>query len=895
MKAVLLLLWDLLRTDRLRLGCALLGIAAAAALLTWTLGLAATAWHQGRPLCERMGRPFDCWVATARASAAAPKGTGFQALTPGSPFKLIPEGVRTLVEASPDVLEARSTAVFRTSFDWRPGGRPADGPGFTAGLAPAADFPEGSPYPEGLSEGRWPQPGNPPEFAVAPAAFGDDPALRPPVGTAMTVVTPAGRTRAVLCGYLGVSTRPVGGFPTAFANDALAGRAVPEEARGACNLILIRLRPGADAKALQAQVRSAVPDDDAARLVTRDELLFQLRSDAISNLSRQLPLLVLLAFVGTVCMIVNALCLGIEQHRTRYARLRALGMTAGQLTGLVAGEGAALTLCGTAAGFAAGAAALAGYVAFHADLFGDGMRLGVWTLPGVLAALLTALAVGLVIPLRRIRALDPALLRHQEPGTVPRRPLRRLVLSAALLLPALLTAFQPIRSPTALSLGFLLIALPCFVWGLLRMTPALLTLCERMLAPPLGAVLGLRSALLRGSLTRALRRNGRMALTLTAGLGAFFAVHIWGASLTEPFLPSRELPPAIVSVLPNGTAPDTLDWSGAGLRPFSAEQYRLHDEDYAAICERTGLVPEQNNILLIGTEGDTGVTVTEMFARQCGLREGDTFRIQRKDREGRVHTLPLTVTAVRRINWHLFTARAGLRARNGAPFGTLGPVFVGADAARAWDPERTAAVRFLWADGLTAGSDGALYAAADALERRVQQAVDAAEPPAAQAGPGRRAPRLPSQVTVRLRDEIYEGTLSHSADLVGALARLPLWSLLILCVGFVPLLTANVRTMAGELRTLHAVGMTRFQMGRFLMAQAVMLCAATAVLSLAAGVAVGWGFTGWTLAWMPFGGLPTVLEMPWGQMLKGTALLFCVTLVLTLPLTAALIRSVLRR
>ena len=63
-----LLFKNTLRKDRVRLNCALFGISAAAALLTWTLGLAFTTWWQGRALSETMGRPFDCWVATNRAA-----------------------------------------------------------------------------------------------------------------------------------------------------------------------------------------------------------------------------------------------------------------------------------------------------------------------------------------------------------------------------------------------------------------------------------------------------------------------------------------------------------------------------------------------------------------------------------------------------------------------------------------------------------------------------------------------------------------------------------------------------------------------------------------------------------------------------------------------------------
>ena len=918
MSALGLLFRDVLRRDRVRLACASIGVAAAAALLAWAVGLAETTVAQCRPLADRLGRPFDCWVATGRAAAAAPKGSGMQTLAHGSPFKMIPAAVAAAVKASPDVAELRATTVFRCRIDWRPDGRPLQGSGVGGGVAPVRDFPV-CPYPEGLAAGRWPRADAPePEFVISPRAFGES-GLRdaPPVGTRVPVVTPEGRIEATICGYLDERIRPVAGFPTLFASDNLAEATALAETAGGCNLMLIRLKPGRSPDALAETVRTISPDDDAATLVTRRGLLRQLRSDATNNLLFQLPLLVALACVATLCMIVNALCVGLEQNRLRYARLRAIGMTAGQLMGLVAREAAFLAGVGGVSGFGLGLACLAGFVHAHPLVFPDGLMVG-WVTPVAVATLLAAsAALALWVPLRRAARLAPCDLRV-APGTWhPAHPWRRGLLALVALFPVLGTLIPFSSNPWVRSAWFLVVGLPLAIWGLMALTRPIMALCERFLAVPLGALLRLNPALLRGALTRAADRNARMALTLTAGLGAFFAIHIWGASLTDPFIPSRELPPAIVSLLPNGVSAahaEALCRAEPALRPFFAAQYRLAEADYQAIGARAGRLPAQNNVLLIATPGESGVSVTEMFARQCRLRAGDTFHIQRLDAAGRVRTLPLTITRVVRCNWHLVTARAGLRARDGAPSGTLGPVFVGAEVAAAWDPQATERVRFLWLDALppaTANAgDAALYSFAEREELRLQRWAEADPAPYRArpwaAAPGRRpaaeaiAPRpapKPSfpNVVVHLRDEIASGTLAHSGELLGELARIPLWSLVILSLGFVSLLAANVRAMAGELRTLHAVGMTRAQMGRFLFAQALALCAVAAVLALLLGVSVGWGFTGWTLAWMPFGGIPTVLVLPWARLAEGLAVLLAATLLVTPLPICLLVRALLRR
>ena len=929
MKALALLFRDALRRDRVRLGCALFGILAAAALLTWAIGLAETTTAQCKPLSETMGKPFDCWVSTGRAAAVAPKGSGMQTLAHGSPVKMIPEAVVQAVKASPEVAEVMSTAVFRCAIDWRPEGRPLQGPGVKAGLAAVRDFPT-CPYPDGLAQGRWPQAeAAQPECAISPFAFGAEGlADAPPLGSAVEVVTPTGRMTVTICGYLAETIRPVSGFPTLFASNQLADAAALVDAEGACNLMLIRLKPMADAEALAARVRAASPDDDAAMLVTRRALLRQLRSDATNNLLFQLPLLVALACVATVCMIVNALCVGIEQNRLRYARLRALGMTVGQLARLVAREGLALTFAGGLLGFGTGLLCLAVFVAGKPVVFPDGLQVGGLT-PLVVAGLLgLSLLVALIVPLRQVLRLPPCEMRVQATPWRLAHPVWRWVWALLVLLPVLVTLIRFSPSPWVRSAWFLLVGLPLAIIGLLALAKPVLSLSEWLLARPLARLLGLHEALLRGSLTRAAARHSRMVLTLTAGLGAFFAIHIWGASLTDPFLPSKNLPPAILSLLPNGISPAAYAaWCAPdneavpplirrATRPFSAEQYCLHEEDFQAIEARTGLLPQQNNVLLIATPGESGVTITEMFARQCRLGVGDTFRIQRKTLRGEVKTLPLTITRVVRCNWHLFTARANLRARNGSPLGTLGPVFIDAALAKAWDPEKNDRVRFLWLDELPAAdSTEALYSQTDLLELRLQKLAEAdpqpyrperfwaGAPAMARKGPppvmpgliaGTPADAVPN-VVVHLRDEITRGTLDHSAELLGAMARVPLWSLVILCTGFISLLAASVRAMAGELRTLHAVGMTRLQMGRFLFAQALMLCCAAILLSLLLGLSIGWGFTGWTLAWMPFGGLPTTLVVPWVRLAQGVAVLLVAVLMITPVPIALLVHRTLQR
>ena len=316
------------------------------------------------------------------------------------------------------------------------------------GIAPVRDFPE-CPYPDGLAAGRWPHAdASEPEFVISPRAFGAD-GLRdaPPVGTKVPVVTPKGRVEATICGYLAESIRPVGGFPTMFASDNLAEAAALAETEGLCNLMLIRLKPFRSPDALAETVRTVSPDDDAATLVTRQGLLRQLRSDATNNLLFQLPLLVALACVATLCMIVNALCVGLEQNRVRYARLRALGMTSRQLMALVSREALFLAGVGGVIGFGVGVGALAVFVRANPLAFPDGLVIG-WATPLVVAVLLMLSAgIALCVPLRRAARLGPCDLRVRPEAWRVAHPIWRGGLALLCLVPIVLTVLPFTPNP----------------------------------------------------------------------------------------------------------------------------------------------------------------------------------------------------------------------------------------------------------------------------------------------------------------------------------------------------------------------------------------------------------------------------------------------------------------
>ena len=904
------------RRERARLAVAILGVAAATGLLVWSLGLTVTAMRQSALRARRMTRPFTCWVTTGgpefargrRAPRAAPppgRGAAPQALDPA---------LVAAVAGLPGVESALPCRVVRATLDYRPGGRVMQGPPLVAGItrAPAG----GCPYEAAIVAGAWPDPEDPePVAAVCSSIFAPRRLPPPPPGTPLVLLTPSGTLTVRVAAIIDLPAAAPG-FPTLFASAGamrlLAGGGIATEQP---NLVLCRTRNAA----ADAAVRAAVAGFDAGEgrsagtVADRKEIERYLTSDALMNFKRQAPLLLTLAVLTAFCMLVNALTIGIEQRLRVLALLRTAGMTARQVARLVAFEGLLIAASGWAVGMAGGWLVLARFVRRASETFPEGVALG-WVTPAVTAAVVALVAAAsLFLPCRRalrIRPLDR--LADDRDETRPTN-WKRTAAGLAMLFPMLALALPLPLTAMARSVLLLTVGLPLHGIGLVLVLPAVIRLLERVAVPPAAALLRLDARLLRRRSSRHYPRTAGMMLTLAVGLGSFAAIHIWGGSMMAPFVPSREFPDVIVSLLPNGVRGDAaarvaaLEGVADGrCLAIEAAQFDLADDLVARIAANERRPPAFSNVLLFGVEplaafgGDRPLAafrftagerreaaralqaggaclVTRMFARSSGLGVGDTLTLQipRGGRRGAAAPgfagapLPAAwrIAGVVDLNWHLVTSRANLRGRRGMPSGTQGPVFVSEADARRMTGNADVTTH-LWANLSEAYRALGALPAGQRLEAGIRQtlAVDAA-----------------NTIRVHHRDEIEDGMIAHGNQLIGDMARAPFWSLIVLATGMVTLLVAAVRASARELAVMRMVGMTRGQLGRLLLGEALVTALGGVLLSLLSGLCIGWTFTGWTRAWMPFGGLPLTLSIPWPTILRGAGFALALCLAVSLP------------
>ena len=425
----------------------------------------------------------------------------------------------------------------------------------------------GCPYTAATVTGRWPDPASDePEVAICTAVFTPRRLEAPPLGSTLVLITPSGTVSVKITALIDFR-EAVQGFPTSFATMGAMRLASGGTFDPAPNLLLCQLKGGANGQSVKGLVKKLSPLEPAAPLpgqvevpepsplctaVERKDVESGYSSDKLQNFKRQAPLLLTLSVLTALCMLVNALTVGVEQKLRVLALLRAVGMTARQVSRMVMLEGVAITLVGWAVGLVAGWAILTAFVTRTPDAFPEGVFMG-WITP-VASAIGVALvaAVSLHWPCRRamrIRPLD--VLPEMSPDTKP-IPWRKALLGFVLLFPMLVFVLPMPTTAMTRSVLLLTLGLPLHVIGLLLMLPAFVQLMERTFSPVMSAVLGLDPHLLRRRISRHFPRTVGMVITLAIGLGTFTSIHIWGGSMMAPFIPSREFPDVIVSLLPNG-------------------------------------------------------------------------------------------------------------------------------------------------------------------------------------------------------------------------------------------------------------------------------------------------------------------------------------------------------
>lgn len=436
---------------------------------------------------------------------------------------------------------------------------------------------------------------------------------------------------------------------------------------GQINRIMISLRPGADPEAFKQRW--------AARMAAADPLMaMKSAGDLRQQMQQNLASIHFLSYLGSTVSLIAAtfiifstLSMGVIERSRTLAMLRAVGALRGQLAWLVVLEGAFLA----AAGVVIGAPLGVGWVKLLAVMKPDHFPVGVivgWAglLFGVIASIASALAASL-LPAFNATRVDPiaALTAVGAP------PASRFPLAAALG-GLLAVSIDPLLVflPTSREIkwyGHFALGLPGLLVGFFLLSPMFVWVFEALCSATIARLMGLRPALLRQQLSSGIWRAAGTCSALMVGLAVLIVMQVQGNSILNSWKlpdkfpdifiwarggisrdqakrlenipgirPGELLPVGVTAAIVSG---ENLDVKGTSMIPQASMFFGIDPDKALRMIElqfrddlgNTAPPAEQARMNRAATEDlklGRHIIITDEYFRLLGKKRGDTLILQ---------------------------------------------------------------------------------------------------------------------------------------------------------------------------------------------------------------------------------------------------------------------------
>lgn len=661
--------------------------------------------------------------------------------------------------------------------------------------------------------------------------------------------------------------------------------------------ITVELQPGVSHQAFgQAWSQKLKELDPAAKL--------KLTGFSREDLSKNLLILHLVSYLGGLVSMVaatfivfSALSMGVTERQRTLAMLRAVGAFRLQIAGLVVFEGLILAVIGAGIGVLLGAAWIH-LLAWKFDqifyggviLSGGGIAFGV--IGSIVAALLASL----------LPAWNAARVSPLEAMTPLARPDSREVVFVCAAVGLVLIAIDPfvLFGPLAQVLGWFhipfdqrlsqvvkfythfAVGLPAVMLGFFLLSPLFVWVVESVLAPPVSLVLGLRYALVRQQLSSGVWRAAGTATALMVGLAVLivlqtegttavagwkipdkfpdiFIVNFAGIPLSDvpklndvPGIRAGELTP--IAIASPGLPNNFFGLSALMIMPNATMFFGIDPNEAFKLMEldfREGNAKDAERMLKMGRH----VVVTNEFKQLKGLGVGDKITLQT------IHG-PQDYT-IAGVVWSpgidvivsVFDMGRQMDERTAASmFGSL------EDAKRDFGVERF----YLFAANLNYSVEK------EQLLKEVQHALRLQ---------GMRAGDV-REIKFRIEQTFYRLLLLVSTVAFAAMA--------VAALGVTNTILASIRTRRWQFGILRSVGLTRAQLLRLVLAEAVLLGLVGCVMGVASGLEMS--VNAEAVAVVVTGYRPPIV-IPWHYVWIGIAIVIVVSVVASIGPAILVARS----
>lgn len=613
-----------------------------------------------------------------------------------------------------------------------------------------------------------------------------------------------------------------------------------------------------------------------------------------------------MASLAAIFIIFSTLSMGVSERSREMGMLRAIALTRTQIAGVVLVESIVLSLVGWLAGLLAGWLMLLIGSQLLPALFSKGATVGIASLLCSGVSVLTGALGAAVLPAWRATRISPVdTISHStwQPSERLWTGLGLVGLLAVAVAPFLV--FVMPLADTQRTLLYSVVAYPLLFVGMLLATPLVVIQCERWLGPRLSKWMGLNRNFTRNQLTTNIWRTMGATLALAIGLGLYTSTQTWGYSMLQPFLPGKWLPDVLVGFHPVGLsdeeAMEILQVPGIlqdQVMPLAVEQAKLVAKD-DRVSSLQGM--RYDNAVIFGIDAERAFTTDDPFldlhflegtpeeaalalanGKACvisqdhqiksNLKLGDTLSFEVPvNPGGTARTVDYEIVGIVELpGWHWLTKFSGVRRHF---VRTEAMVFAGRDSVR--EAFGLPSTEFFW---LNRSPDSSREGIESALQLIAEKG----------AGQTFRADGL-GEVTayrpfarVTFRENIDQSIRLRADSMIQGMSYLPLVTLAIMSLAIANAILASVKSRTWEFGVLRSIGMTRGQLAKLILLEAVMIGVSACAVSLIFGLTAGWCAVGMAQYAGGFFAGPPPLLIPW------SSLGFGIALTLTLCVIAAL-------
>ncbi|HEV8604278.1 MAG TPA: FtsX-like permease family protein [Tepidisphaeraceae bacterium] len=588
------------------------------------------------------------------------------------------------------------------------------------------------------------------------------------------------------------------------------------------------------------------------------------------------------SMLSAMFIVFSTLSMGVTERSRTLAMLRAIGATRGQVATLVILEGMLLSMLGMVLGVGLGLLWVEILTTWKADFFSAGAVISTGgVVLGTVGSMLTALAAS-VLPAWSAGRVDP-VEGMTAVGQASSAPFPKWVALAGLLLIAIdpsLMYLPGIPRPVVFW-GHFLLGLPSLMVGYFLLAPAFVWIVEQVFGRPVAALMGVRHRLLAHQLTGHIWRAAGTAAALMVGLATLVVMYTLGNSVLNSWrLPTR--------------FPDMFIYSPAGLTreqgkmlenvkgirqgevlPIAVTVSRLGDGFFAVVG--AALLPDAT--MFLGVDPDKALSMMEL-----DFRAGNAKDAAEKLKKGR-HLIVtnefkelkgLTVGSKMKLK----TPKSGEVEYEiaGVVWSPGMDVFVSTfDAGRQFEQRSAASVFGSLEDAERDFGVKEIKLFAANLENFVDK-QDLVKRVQEQLG----VQGLTSGDVREIKANIDTGF----RKLLLLVSTVAFAAIGVAALGVVNTIMASIRTRRWQLGVLRSVGISRGQMLRLILAEAILLGLVGCVLGVMGGLELSFDGVG---LWRRMVGYTPPIDVPWPMVWLGMGIIVGVTVVASLwpAITAA--------